>query len=87
MTHNRAGEAIRLSRESLGMNLRDFAALLGVSAAFICDIEKGRRLVPFGRLKSWSEITGIPLQQLVRSILQDELDAAGLPFTVRLTPG
>lgn len=35
--------ALRYDRESRGLSLRDVAKLCGVSAAFVCDVELGRR--------------------------------------------
>ena len=37
------GEALRAARESLGLKQSDLAAVLGVSAQFLSQVEKGRK--------------------------------------------
>ncbi len=41
------GAAIRMARERAGLSLRDIGELIGVSAPYISDLERGRR--------SWNE--------------------------------
>lgn len=38
-----SGEWLRERRKAAGLSLREFAARVGVSAPYICDIEKNRR--------------------------------------------
>ncbi len=37
---------LRYIRERAGVTLRGMAKRLGVSAAYVCDVEKGRRAIP-----------------------------------------
>lgn len=43
------GKCIRKQREELGMSLRSVAANIGISAAYLSDIEKGNRYAPISK--------------------------------------
>lgn len=71
--------AIRLNEE---LSLEAFAAKLGVSRAYLCDIEKGRRGVSVARAAAWARLLGRSESQFVRHALQAEVDNAGLKWKV-----
>ena len=43
------GKCIRQQREEIGMSLRSVASSIGVSAAYLSDIEKGNRYAPISK--------------------------------------
>ena len=57
------GEYVKQKRESLGKSLRGVAAELGISSAYLCDIEKGYRKPPQKRLEAFIEILGIKSEE------------------------
>ena len=46
----RFGDKIRQLRETKGINLRDMAARLNISAGYLCDIELSQRMPPSNKL-------------------------------------
>ncbi len=81
LTLGEAIEAIRLGEE---MSQSAFARQLGISRAHLCDIEKGRKAVSPERAARFARVLGYGEKQFVRLALQDEVDRAGLGFTVML---
>lgn len=71
--------SLRLSEE---LSLAAFAAKLGVSRAYLCDIERGRRNVSPERAAAWAKTLGYSDAQFVRLALQAQLDDAGLDLRV-----
>ncbi len=58
------GERIRELREAQDLSLREFAGKLGLSAAFVSDVELGRRY-PSGKvLEAIAKMLGTPLEEL-----------------------
>lgn len=51
---------------------------LGVSRAYLCDVEKGRRAVSVERAAAWARKLGYLQAQYVALALQAEVTAAGL---------
>jgi len=41
--HAKCGDKVRVQRERLSIPLKDFALLLGISAPFLSDLERGKR--------------------------------------------
>ncbi len=72
-------EAIRLGEE---MTQVDFAALLGVSKSYLCDIEKGRRVVSPIKAHEYANILGYSPSQFVRLAFQDQLKRLGMNYEV-----
>lgn len=54
------GTFVRDAREEKGYSVRSFAKLLGCSAAYLSDIEKGNRYAPKKYLDKIFEVLGLP---------------------------
>lgn len=78
------GDVINSTRLGEGLSLAAFASRLGVSRAYLCDVEKGRRSVSVERAAAWARALGYLERQYVALALQAELDAAGLKLRVRV---
>lgn len=65
-------------------SLAEFAKLLGVSRAHLCDIEQGRRAVSPERAARFAHALGQNEAQFVRLALQDQIRGAGLRLTVEV---
>ncbi|HKY37734.1 MAG TPA: helix-turn-helix transcriptional regulator [Polyangiaceae bacterium] len=72
-------ESTRLAEE---VSLQGFARRLGVSRAYLCDVEKGRRAVSVQRAAQWARKLGYLEAQYVTLALQAEVNAAGLNLKV-----
>ena len=69
---NTFGAFVRECREEKGWSVRSFAKLLGCSAAYLSDIEKGNRYAPKKHLDKIFEVLGLPEEDR-----QDFEDLAG----------
>jgi transcriptional regulator with XRE-family HTH domain len=78
------GAALSGLREADGQSLADYAKLLGVSRAHLCDIEQGRRAVSPERASRFAQALGQNEAQFVRLALQDQIRSAGLRLTVEV---
>jgi transcriptional regulator with XRE-family HTH domain len=78
------GAALSGLRESDDRSLAEFAKLLGVSRAHLCDIEQGRRAVSPERAARFAHALGQNEAQFVRLALQDQIRGAGLRLTVEV---
>ncbi|HEY1533690.1 MAG TPA: helix-turn-helix transcriptional regulator [Polyangiaceae bacterium] len=76
------GRLINATRLSEDMSLEAFARQLGVSRAYLCDVEKGRRAVSVERAAGWARKLGYLEAQYVALALQAEVNAAGLKLRV-----
>jgi transcriptional regulator with XRE-family HTH domain len=72
-------KSIRLGEE---MNQETFASLLGISKQYLCDIEKGRRIVGPKLAAKYAKILGYSENQFIRLCLQDILERDGFHKTV-----
>ena len=79
LTFGKLLEAYRLCEE---LSQKDFAADLGISAASLCDLEKGRRIPSVGRAASIAKKLKEPEGYWVQLALQDHLDNAGIKLKV-----
>ena len=61
-----------------------FAKKLGVSRQYLCDVEKGRRLVSPEQAARFAKAFGHPPNVLVRLALQDAVSASGLKLRVSI---
>jgi transcriptional regulator with XRE-family HTH domain len=52
------GGAMRARREHSGVSLRACAKKMGISSAYLCDVELGRRAISRGLLDKFIEETG-----------------------------
>jgi transcriptional regulator with XRE-family HTH domain len=71
-------------RLSEGMSQKEFAGKIGISAANLCDIEKGRKGISSERAYYIGIKIGYPPEVLVRIAIQDQLKTLGLKFKVEL---
>jgi transcriptional regulator with XRE-family HTH domain len=72
-------ESYRLSSEA---SQKDFAKMLGISPASLCDLEKGRRIPTPDRAVKIARKLKEPPAFWVRLALQDQLDQAGIKLKV-----
>jgi transcriptional regulator with XRE-family HTH domain len=81
ITFGMAVEALR-TRDQLSQT--DFAKKLGVSRQYLCDVEKGRRLVSPEQAAKFAKAFGHPPAVLVKLALQDAVDSSGLKLRVSI---
>lgn len=66
------------------MTQSEFAALMGVSTQYLCDIENSRRFVSPKLAADFAKQLGYSPVQFVRLAVQDQLNGQGLYYDVRL---
>lgn len=64
------------------MSQAEFARLLGIPRANLCDIEKERRFVGPELAERFAGILGKSKEQFVKIALQDQLNRAGLRYHI-----
>jgi transcriptional regulator with XRE-family HTH domain len=79
LTFGAAVEGLRVGEE---YTQAAFARKLGVSRQYLCDVEKGRRLVSPEQAARFAKAFGHPPNVLVRLALQDAVCASGLKLKV-----
>lgn len=79
LTFGMAVESLRL-RDEFSQTL--FAKKLGVSRQYLCDVEKGRRLVSPEQAARFAKAFGHPPKVLVQLSLQDSIRESGLKLKV-----
>lgn len=79
LTFGMAVEALRLRDE---LSQASFAKKLGVSRQYLCDVEKGRRLVSPEQAARFAKAFGHPANVLVQLALQDAVREGGLKLKV-----
>jgi len=72
MTNQRTGK-IRLERRKVGMTQSELAKRIGVSANYVCLIERGKKNPSFKTLTKMSRVLKVPAGQLLENeqLLQD----------------
>lgn len=80
------GEFLNAWRTSEEMSLREFGKLVGFSIPNLCDIEKGRKGVSPEKAQQIAKAIGVPPALLIRLAIEDQLQAAGLKYTVEIKP-
>ena len=73
---------LRSIRQGEEMTQSEFADQLGVSKQHLSHVENGRKVVSPERAARWAALLGYAESQFVRLALQDELERAGLRYTV-----
>ncbi len=81
LTFGMAVESLRLRDD---YSQTEFAKKLGVSRQYLCDIEKGRRLVSPEQAARFAKAFGHPPAVLVRLALQDAVTESGLRLIVKV---
>ena len=79
MTFGMAVSALRVGEET---SQASFAKVLGVSRQYLCDVERGRRLVSPAQAARFAKAFGHPPNVLVRLALQDAVQTGGLHLRV-----
>jgi transcriptional regulator with XRE-family HTH domain len=70
-------------RESLGVTQAAFAKKIGISAANLCDIEKGRQLVSPKKAAEIAKKIGYSETVLVELVINEQLAIDGLKLRVK----
>ena len=78
------GLHLKAIRQGDEMTLEVFAAQLGISKQHLSDIEHGRKAVSVERAAAWAKKLGYSQRLFIQLALQDELDRAGLNYSVDL---
>ena len=76
------GEVLRSYRLCDELTQAEFAKRLGISAANLCDLEKGRKVPSLNRVVKIARKLGISDTLLVQVALQDMLKREKLKFTI-----
>lgn len=79
------GEAVQSLRLRDNLSSIMLANKLGVSRQYLCDIEKGRRLVSPEQAARFAKAFGHPPEVLVQVSLQDAVLASGLKLKVNVS--
>ena len=76
------GDAVKALRVRDALSQASFAKKLKISRQYLCDVEKGRRLVSPEQAARFARAFGHPVQVLVQLALQDSVRASGLKLRV-----
>jgi transcriptional regulator with XRE-family HTH domain len=76
------GAAVEGLRVGESLSQAAFARKLGISRQYLCDVEKGRRLVSPDQAARFARAFGHPPTVLVQLALQDAVRATGLKLKV-----
>lgn len=80
------GEFLNTWRTSEEMSLKEFGKLVGLSVPNLCDIEKGRKGVSPEKAQQIAKAMKVPPALLIRLAIEEQLQAAGLKYTVEIKP-
>ncbi|NJK90498.1 MAG: helix-turn-helix domain-containing protein [Blastochloris sp.] len=69
------GSKLRQLREEKNISLRELAKRIGVSGAFLSDIELGRRFPSADKLEFLAKEIGVPAEELKQYDFRDEAEA------------
>lgn len=75
---------LRSWRLSEDLSQKDFANMLKMSAANLCDIERGRKGISVEKAVEIAKKIGYSKEALIKIVLQDQLAAAGIHLEVLL---
>lgn len=78
------GDAIRAIRQSDEITQTAFAKKLKISSQFLCDLERGRKIVSPKKAKQFAQTLGYPPEQFVALAIQDALDHDGMNMVVEI---
>ena len=81
LTFGMAVEALR-ARDEISQTA--LSRKLGISKQYLCDIEKGRRLVSPTQAVRFAKVLGHPAKVLVQLALQDSVHESGLKLKVNV---
>lgn len=80
------GALLKRARQREGLTLREMGKRLGFSAAHLCELEKGNKLVSPERAVRMARELGLDPQVCVEAALQDLLDQQGVGYRVFVAP-
>lgn len=78
------GDLLLYYRESIGMTQAALGEKLGLSRQFVCDLEKGRRLVSVEMASQVAKAIKEPVAYWVEVALQDQVRKANLNLEVHV---
>lgn len=78
------GRFLTAWRMSDGISQKEFAEKIGISAANLCDIEKGRKGVSIYKATEIAKKIGYSPTVLVQFALQEQIESVGLDYTVEV---
>ncbi len=78
------GELIESIRQCDEITQEELAEKLGVSKAYICDVEKGRRTVSPERASAFAQVLGYSVDSFVARAIEDQLRNLGLDLEVEI---
>lgn len=76
------GWALWSHRKCEDMTQKEFARLLGITPASLCDLERGRRIPSVKRAAGIARSIGMPEKTWIKLAIQDMLRAADLEYVV-----
>jgi transcriptional regulator with XRE-family HTH domain len=76
------GQMVRSIRETDEVTQDELASRLRVGKSFVSDVENGRRVPSAEKAVEWAKALGYPAHTFVRTVLQDQLNAASIKMTV-----
>ena len=82
-----AGHVVRGLRRERALTRKEFAYAVGLSVAYIRNIEAGDRVLRVSMAIAWSHKLGCEPAPLVQAAAQDQLTAAGVTLVVRVMEG
>ena len=80
------GEFLRSWRLCDELSQKQFARKLKMSPANLCDIEKGRKGLSLEKVYEVAEVIGYPPDVLLKIALEEQVEAAGLKYSVEIKP-
>lgn len=78
------GSLIRSIRLGEEMSQKEFAEILGISKQYLCDIEKGRRIISPKLAARYAEKLEYSTKHFIRLCLQDILERDGFHMLVHI---
>ena len=78
------GNVLSSIRQGEALSQLEFAAALGVSKQYLCDIERGRRLVSPKKAVEYAKKLGYSISQFVRLCLQDMMNRDGIHLKIEV---
>jgi transcriptional regulator with XRE-family HTH domain len=77
------GMLMRSIREGEGWSLAEMGIKLGVTRAFIANVENGKAVAPESAVR-YARLLGYSEEQFVRLALQDQVTRAGLNYQIQI---
>ena len=77
-------DIVKQARLDRGWHQTMVAVGLDCSVPYVSDVERGKRTPALHKAPLWAKSLGIDMKELVRAILQERLDDAGLDYVVKI---